>query len=92
MGGERKACPLFITTSPLGNKRDNKRSVENAERSQSPGVTEDLTDVERMPGGEEGGVWGAGINITNLQGFETVPRDSLGAAHPLPIVCLTRGA
>lgn len=35
---------------------------------------------------------GAGINITNLQGFETVPGDSLGAAHPLPIVCLTQGA
>lgn len=35
---------------------------------------------------------GAGINSTNLQGFETAPGDSLGAAHPLPIVCLTRGA
>lgn len=32
------------------------------------------------------------INILNLQGFEMVPRDSLGAAHPLPIVCLTQGA
>lgn len=37
-------------------------------------------------------VGGAGINITNLQGLETAPGDSLGAAHPLPIVCLTRGA
>lgn len=45
-GGE--ACPLFITTSSLGNRRDNKRSVENAERSQSPGVSEDLTEVEKM--------------------------------------------
>lgn len=43
-GGGRQACPLFITTSPLGNRRDNKRSVENAERSQSPGVTKDLTE------------------------------------------------
>lgn len=32
------------------------------------------------------------INIMNLQGFEMVPRDSLGAAYPLPIVCLTQGA
>lgn len=49
-------------------------------------------------GGSEGGrlflicQWGPEINITNLQGFETAPRDSLEAAHPLPIVCLTRGA
>ena len=87
MGARGPECPLFITTSPLGNRRDNKRSVKTEERSQSPGDTEDLTAVERMPGGR----WGAGINITNLQGFQTAPRDSLGA-HLLPIVCLTRGA
>lgn len=34
----------------------------------------------------------ATINIVNLQGFEMVPGDSLEAAHPPPIVCLTQGA
>lgn len=45
-------------------------------------------EVEKMMVKEEM----AQINIMNLQGFEIVPRDSLGAAHPLPIVCLTQGA
>lgn len=59
MGGKREACPLYITAPPLGSRQDNKKSVENAERSQSPRVTEDLKEVEEMlRGGEDGSVGG----------------------------------
>lgn len=58
------------------------------QRSDEKEAKGDMMEVEKMMVEEEMAL----INIMNLEGFEIAPRDSLGAAHPLPIVCLTRGA
>lgn len=58
------------------------------QRSDEKEAKGDMMEVEKMLA--EGEM--VQINIMNLQGLEMVPRDSLGAAYPLPIVCLAQGA
>lgn len=65
--------------------REQEAKQQRSDKKEAKG---DMMEVEKTLVEEEM----AQINIMNLQGFEIVPRDSLGAAHPLPIVCLTQGA
>lgn len=72
---------LFISQSFLW-EQETKQQRSDEKEAKGDMMEEEKTLVEREM---------VQINIMNLQGIETVPRDSLGAAHPLPIVCLTRG-
>lgn len=83
--GEKKKDKMSVFYLSWNFLWEQETKQQRSDKKESKGDTTEVetTLVERKM---------AQINIVNLLGFKMVPRDSLEAAYPLPMVCFTQGA